>query len=959
MINDYPAGPAQVPAALTQPSSAYKQRTWLALASLILFVLIYCALAGWLLLTSYRLISEALAGGESAFLGYLLGGCAVFLSIFMLKGLFYIQRNGAPDALEVTEKDQPRLFAFLHQLADEAGAPRPARVFVSARVNAAVFYDLSMINLLFPSRKNLEIGLALVNVLTLSEIKAVLAHEFGHFAQRSMAIGSWVYIAQQIASQLIHRRDILDKFLRGLSNTDPRIAWAGWLLSLIIWSIRCLMDTLLSLVVLAQRALSRQMEFQADLVAVSLTGSDELVHALHKLQTADDAWRRTLSFTDSQLRAGHLPDDLFNIQTRIIEKFAKLLDDEHYGKVPKLEATQENDAQRRLFKSSFAQPPQMWSTHPANADRENNAKQTYLAAPHDARSAWILFDNADTLKQQSRDHLLGKTAAQPVTAEQTQLALDDYYALQQFDPRYRGAYLGRALTRHAKHINELYDNNPPEQGLTKAMASLYSSKLAGNLKRLRDLNEECATLQALRDKVYKANGNKIVVRGREVARRQLPAAIAAVERDITKVREQIAAHDKLCRSLHLAIAKSISPRWHDYLLGLLSVLHYAEHVEADLLDAHGAYCNVLAVVTADGKVSKKEMKRLVKQAGELYVVLEKIHAYKNQIQLDTSLTGWLKVESWPSMLEEFKLNPPAADNMQGWAEIIDGWVQVTAQALASLGTAALEQLLIHEQQLTNKLQDNLQLDEPADVSTVAPNYQPFAPGQERQRQKRLHWWDRFKVADGLIPATARLIVAASIVGTVLSFGSMAGTSTKVTVYNGLGREIMVGIGSQTIHVNAFASNEIETSMDEQTTISARTLTGQDIENFKPQLQGHLQHYIYNVAAASPLVEWTAAYGNAAEVEPRMLGAQRWLTSNVDVYFAEPPTSVKTKGGGATRTVLSGVGNQEPAKILSLLADDVSRQQVILVHAKWDENSLPVTAKWQQLATLKPPYSSGK
>src|SRR6185369_15117447 len=104
--------------------------------------------------------------------------------------------------------------------------------------NAAVFYDLSIINLIFPSKKNLEVGLALVNVLTLGELKAVLAHEFGHFAQRSMAVGRWVYVAQQIAAQIVSRRDALDKFLRGLSNTDFRIAWVGWALSLTVWSIR-------------------------------------------------------------------------------------------------------------------------------------------------------------------------------------------------------------------------------------------------------------------------------------------------------------------------------------------------------------------------------------------------------------------------------------------------------------------------------------------------------------------------------------------------------------------------------------------------------------------------------------------------------------------------------------------------------------------------------------------------
>src|SRR3990167_3992094 len=231
MENLYPAGAGNVLANLTQPNSRYKRQAWLAVASLALFVLLYFALAGWFGWTAFRLIRTGLDGGEGALLSFLTGGCAGFLGIFMLKALFFVQRGGAPDDVEIKPDNQPELFAFLNRLADEAGAPRPHRVFISPRVNAAVFYDLSVLNLLFPSRKNLEIGLSLVNVLTLSQLNAVLAHEFGHFAQRSMAIGSWVYIAQQIAAQVISKRDALDKLLRALSRTDPRIAWVGWVLS--------------------------------------------------------------------------------------------------------------------------------------------------------------------------------------------------------------------------------------------------------------------------------------------------------------------------------------------------------------------------------------------------------------------------------------------------------------------------------------------------------------------------------------------------------------------------------------------------------------------------------------------------------------------------------------------------------------------------------------------------------
>ena len=120
---------------------------------------LYIALAGWFVWTAYRMFGEAAAGGPDKGWHLLISVSAAFFAVFMLKALFFIQRGGAPDAVEVTAAEQPRLFAFLHRLADEAGAPRPKRVYLSARVNAAVFYDLSILNLLFPSARTSKSGL--------------------------------------------------------------------------------------------------------------------------------------------------------------------------------------------------------------------------------------------------------------------------------------------------------------------------------------------------------------------------------------------------------------------------------------------------------------------------------------------------------------------------------------------------------------------------------------------------------------------------------------------------------------------------------------------------------------------------------------------------------------------------------------------------------------------------------
>lgn len=947
MDNLYPPGPEGIPLGLTQPTTTYKQRAWLAVTCLALFVTLYVTLAGWFVWTAYRMIDAAIAGGPDALLHSLIGASAAFLAVFMLKALFFVKRGCAPDAVEVTVDEQPRLFEFLYRLADEAGAPRPKRVYLSARVNAAVFYDLSILNLLFPSRKNLEIGLALVNVLTLSEIKAVLAHEFGHFAQRSMAIGSWVYIAQQIAAHIVAKRDALDRFLSFLAHIDLRIAWVGWLLSLVVWSIRSLMDTLLQVVVLAQRALSRQMEFQADLVAVSLTGSDELVHALHKLNAADEAWDRALGFADTELRQERVPHDLFAVQTRIIHKIARILDDENYGQAPRIAA--EKPEARRVFKSGFAQPPQMWSTHPANADREENAKQQYFPAAYDSRSAWLLFDNADEVKAKVITPLLSKAQAEPVSAEQTFSALDEGYSRLQYEPRYRGAYLGRCLTRHVTQPDELYEKALQETGIQKALDEQYPTQLGNDLTRLRELSEERATLQALHDKIYQATGGRIVHRGREIARRELPEAIREVTQEEEQVEKCILAYDRRCRGVHLAAAGQLGHGWSEYLVGLIKVLHYAEHTQADLRDAQGVFDNVFAVVTADGKVSDRELKRLLAAANMVHSVLAAVYEKAAELQLDQSLCARLEVATWSEMLEEFTLPPASKENINEWIRVIDGWVNSAVGALRALASTTLEQLLRSEDEVARYVRENSIPAASAAPSRTPAHYPTLLPGQERKRQKRLGLWDRFQTADGLVPATARFLVAGAIVGAVLGFGGVAGTTAALAVYNGLDLPVKIHAGNQQLTLSPFSSTQVDVKLGDTIKIEARTSDGRLIVSFNPQLDAYAQHYVYNVAGASPLVEWTAAYGSAYAQPPRLLGAPRWVKSSADVLFTDPPSSVESKSGGATRSVLSGAGGRAPSEVLALLKSDAERNQVILAHAKWDRENARNTKEWLAIA----------
>jgi Zn-dependent protease with chaperone function len=805
----YPAGPSQVPPDLTRPSPAYRRRACLAVVGLIGFLALYFGLAGWLGWTAVRLFMKLEAEArlphwearpERAFFSAAGGVAAAFLAIFMLKAVSFVRRGRPAGDLELQPGEHPRLFAFLHRLADEAKAPRPHRVFLSPQVNAAVFYDLSITNLVFSSKKNLVIGLGLVNALTLGELKAVIAHEFGHFAQRSMAVGRWAHVIQQIAGQIIVRRDALDRFLMRLSYSDPRIAWVGWTLRIIIWSIRSLADTVFGWVVLAQRALSREMELQADRVAVSLTGSDALVHALHRLVAADDVFDRTLAFAAAELQDGRAVADLFTVQARLLECKRAILGDPSFGVVPPLPAA---PASHRLFRAKLAHPPRMWSTHPSNEVREEHAKRHYVEAPLDDRCPWLLFDDPAAVRarvtrlvyervEQAEQAEQGKQAGEaakpmpePAPIERTLAEVDTYFARRYFDPAYRGVYLGRSVTRRAARASELYGPLPAPADVPRALLALYPESLAGELTRLRELEEERDMLEALQRGILEAPGGTVSYRGEERRRRAVPELIAQTAAELEAVRTALADHDRRVRAAHLAAARLLPAGWEEGLRGLLSIVHYAEHRAADLEDARGVLANVFAVITADQKVTQREVERLVAAAHVLHGVLRGIFDQAHEVALDPVLARKLGIASWSEHLGPFKLIPPHPTNIEEWMGAIDSWVGGVCSALRGLTTAALDELLRVEEEVARLVRDGgapaasapaasaPAAAAPAAAATPPPaprvprRYDAFLVEQARPRQTRLGWWDRFQVADGWGPGTLRFAAAGGLIGLVV------------------------------------------------------------------------------------------------------------------------------------------------------------------------------------------------
>lgn len=939
------------------------------MGGLLSFVGLYLGLTGYLTWVVWRLLGNAILHGGNVVGAGLLSIPALFFLAFLVRGLFVVKHGADPSLVEVLATEQPTLFAFLHKLADETGAPRPHKVFLSGRVNAGVFYDLSFWNLIFPSRKNLELGLGLVNALTLDELKAVIAHEFGHFAQRTMAVGRWVYLSQQIAGHIVMSRGIFDRFLTGISRTDIRIAWIGWILRLFVWAIRAVLDTAFRLVVLAHRALGREMEFNADRVAVSVSGSDSLVHALHRLGPADEAWEEAVSFSAEELHAGRDVEDLFALQSQALDHLRRIFDEPEFGKTPRRPA---GDSGFRVFSAGLAQPPRMWLTHPPNRDREESAKELYLPSPLDARPAFTLFEDVEAVRravtaklfEKARQEREKNAAGKPAPAA-VETTVEERFAKRfsraALDPRYRGVYLGRSIAAYEATAGRLI--GPVEAldkpGVLAALEGLYPASLRTELKSYRERRDEEHQLEGLADGVLTAPGGVIRYRGREIRRKELRGVIEAVRTERKSVEQRILDHDRTCRAAHLAAANLVGHGWSDHLKGLVALLHFTAHSLRNLADAHAHLHHVLDIVLADGNVSSAERKRVLASAHDLFGVVTQLWAAKQALELPDDIDArYGEAGGFTALSEELGLLEPSEGNLGDWLRVMEGWAQGALGDLRVLADVTLDRLLEVEAKVAAWVTDGGEVEDAPDAAVVPARYGTCVVGQERERQKKLGWWDRFQTADGVVPGTLRAAVASLVLFPALFVGGHIGSST-LHVVNGLNVPVKVVIEERAYVLPAHSTDawELEPSGDVQ--VKATTMDGRLIEEFEVSVGGGFSHSLYNVASATALVEWTAVYGaNGNSEQPDVpMGAPRWSDAPQKHVFKQPPTSVSLKRGQtAHHRVLEATLKAPPVSQLALVSRPEERLALVLSHVRFDDSSGEDFGAWAMLADELPEAS---
>lgn len=245
----------------------------LALAMVALSYVTVLALAAACVYFPYLLVTSA-ERLQFQVLALFVGG--VVLAGAMLWSLVPRAEKFEAPGLLLTPAEQPALFEMLKEVAESLNEPMPREVYLIGEVNAFVRDRGGFLG--FGSWRVMGIGLPLFSMFTVSEFRAVLAHEFAHYYSGDTRMGPWVARAQSAMARTFQNI--------GRVGQLGRVAIIQILYLVVVFILKNLFIFFLKVV----HFVSRKKEFRADELACLIAGAGPLVTGLRKIHGGGLAW---------------------------------------------------------------------------------------------------------------------------------------------------------------------------------------------------------------------------------------------------------------------------------------------------------------------------------------------------------------------------------------------------------------------------------------------------------------------------------------------------------------------------------------------------------------------------------------------------------------------------------------------------------------------------------------------
>lgn len=180
---------------------------------------------------------------------------------------------------ELAETEAPALFDEIRSIAAATGQAAPAHVYAVDDVNAFVTERGGVMGV--GSKRVMGLGLPLLEVLTLGELRAVIAHEFGHFHGGDTKLGPWIY----------KTRAAVGRTIVNLARAHEATAEFSHIFGFVMGIVRAPFGWFGTVFMRITQAISRAQEHGADALAARVVGSAPLAEGLKKVHAASFAYR--------------------------------------------------------------------------------------------------------------------------------------------------------------------------------------------------------------------------------------------------------------------------------------------------------------------------------------------------------------------------------------------------------------------------------------------------------------------------------------------------------------------------------------------------------------------------------------------------------------------------------------------------------------------------------------------
>jgi len=427
-------------------SNNFKKMTTKAIVSIALFLIVYILL----LFLAIGLTILSVIGGFYIIaakpmaitigLGIGLASLGFFILAFLFKFIFKKHKIDRSHLTEITEQTEPKLFKFISDIVKEVETDFPKKIYLSTDVNASVFYDSSFWSMFFPIKKNLQIGLGLVNTITEQEFKAILAHEFGHFSQKSMKVGSYVYNVNQVIFNMLYDNESFDKMIQKWANISGYFSIFVVIAVKIIEGIQWILKKMYDFININYLALSREMEFHADEVAANVAGFLPLKESLLRMDLADHSYNSVINFYENKLSENTKSENIYKEQNYVLNFLANESELPFKNSLPLVSSIDLS----KYNKSKLIIKDQ-WASHPSTDERISNLERLNITKENtNQESANSLFLSIETLQQNLTNKLFSSVENSdnlvPIKIDEFKTEYNQNYEKNTFNNVYNGYY---------------------------------------------------------------------------------------------------------------------------------------------------------------------------------------------------------------------------------------------------------------------------------------------------------------------------------------------------------------------------------------------------------------------------------------------------------------------------------------------------------------------------------------